>query len=35
MSEKEGDRGGAPQKEKGTVEQRMGRSPRKHSKRGG
>jgi len=34
MSEKEGDRGSAPQKEKGTAEWCMGRSPRKHSKRG-
>jgi len=35
MLGKEGDRGGAPQKGKSAVEQRMGRSPRKYSKRGG
>jgi len=35
MSEKERDRGGVPQKGKSAVEWHMGRSPRKHSKRGG
>jgi len=34
MSEKEGDRGGTPQKRKGAAERHMGRSPGKCSKRG-
>ena len=33
--EKKGDRGSMPQKEKGAAEQCTGRSPGKHSKRGG
>jgi len=35
ISEKEGDRSGIPQEEKGTAEQHIGRSPGKHSKREG
>jgi len=33
VSEKEGSRGGIPQERKGIVEQCMGRSPGRHSKR--
>jgi len=35
MSEEEEDRGGTPREGKGAVEQRMGKSPGRYSKKGG